>query len=242
MIEAHGDSGGSRVLPAGGPRDRVGDADLDPRSSRRSATPRMARGTSSQQRQGHVAPQRWGGYDDVAMGGGRPVLSGRDSRDRADDAGLGGRHSGRVSGKRRSPRVGWWVGCLILGALWLSPGHGPGSGADAQERVAAQPGGAYRRPLANDPATLDPARQRDIYSLAVGQQLFDGLVEFTRRSTSRRPSLSSGSPPATVYLDVHASERRQVPPRTRGDGGRRRLLLHPAAGPPHPDPAEPISS
>jgi peptide/nickel transport system substrate-binding protein/oligopeptide transport system substrate-binding protein len=36
----------------------------------------------------------------------------------------------------------------------------------------------YRRPLAHDPATLDPARLRDIYSLAVGQQLFDGLVQF----------------------------------------------------------------
>jgi peptide/nickel transport system substrate-binding protein/oligopeptide transport system substrate-binding protein len=47
--------------------------------------------------------------------------------------------------------------------------------AEAQERA---PAGAYRRPLAADPSTLDPARQRDIYSLAVGQQLFDGLVEF----------------------------------------------------------------
>src|SRR5206468_7895837 len=38
--------------------------------------------------------------------------------------------------------------------------------------------GAYRRPLGNDPATLDPARIRDIYSLAVAQQVFDGLVQF----------------------------------------------------------------
>jgi oligopeptide transport system substrate-binding protein len=66
---------------------------------------------------------------------------------------------------------------MVLGALWLSPGLGPGS-ADAQERAVSQAASAYRRPLANDPATLDPARQRDIYSLAVGQQLFDGLVEF----------------------------------------------------------------
>jgi oligopeptide transport system substrate-binding protein len=59
--------------------------------------------------------------------------------------------------------------------LWLTLGLGPGL-TGAQEQT--QPGGAYRRPLANDPATLDPARQRDIYGIAVDQQLFDGLVEF----------------------------------------------------------------
>src|SRR5262245_53486907 len=51
----------------------------------------------------------------------------------------------------------------------------------AQERGANRPSvdsGAYRRPLGNDPATLDPARIRDVYSLAVAQQIFDGLVEF----------------------------------------------------------------
>jgi oligopeptide transport system substrate-binding protein len=50
--------------------------------------------------------------------------------------------------------------------------------AEAQERAAVQQGGVYRRPLVHDPSTLDPARIRDIYSLAVGQQLFDGLVQF----------------------------------------------------------------
>lgn len=39
-------------------------------------------------------------------------------------------------------------------------------------------GGVYRRPLGNDPVTLDPAGIRDTYSLAVAQQLFDGLVQF----------------------------------------------------------------
>ncbi len=39
-------------------------------------------------------------------------------------------------------------------------------------------GGVYRRPLGHDPATLDPARIKDIYSLSVSQQIFDGLVEF----------------------------------------------------------------
>jgi peptide/nickel transport system substrate-binding protein/oligopeptide transport system substrate-binding protein len=47
----------------------------------------------------------------------------------------------------------------------------------------------YRRPLAQDPATLDPARLRDIYSLAVGQQLFDGLVQFDQ-TLSITPALA----------------------------------------------------
>jgi len=36
----------------------------------------------------------------------------------------------------------------------------------------------YRRPLGNDPSTLDPARISDIYGRSVAQQIFDGLVTF----------------------------------------------------------------
>jgi ABC-type transport system substrate-binding protein len=43
---------------------------------------------------------------------------------------------------------------------------------------AASRSSVYRRPLGNDPATLDPARISDIYGLSVAQQIFDGLVEF----------------------------------------------------------------
>jgi peptide/nickel transport system substrate-binding protein/oligopeptide transport system substrate-binding protein len=43
--------------------------------------------------------------------------------------------------------------------------------------------GVYRRPLGNDPVTLDPARIRDIYSLSVAQQIFDGLVQFDHTLT-----------------------------------------------------------
>jgi oligopeptide transport system substrate-binding protein len=39
-------------------------------------------------------------------------------------------------------------------------------------------GGTYRRPLGNDPASLDPARINDYYAVAVANQVFDGLVEF----------------------------------------------------------------
>jgi ABC-type transport system substrate-binding protein len=40
------------------------------------------------------------------------------------------------------------------------------------------PGGVYRAPLLNNPATLDPAYVQDEYGTAVIQQLFDGLVRF----------------------------------------------------------------
>ncbi|MFQ5829028.1 MAG: ABC transporter substrate-binding protein, partial [Candidatus Methylomirabilia bacterium] len=44
-------------------------------------------------------------------------------------------------------------------------------------------GGVYRRPLGHDPATLDPARIRDIYGRSVAQQVFDGLVQFDQTLT-----------------------------------------------------------
>ncbi len=39
-------------------------------------------------------------------------------------------------------------------------------------------GGTYRRPLDQDPLTLDPAKLNDIYGRAIVQQIFDGLVEY----------------------------------------------------------------
>jgi peptide/nickel transport system substrate-binding protein/oligopeptide transport system substrate-binding protein len=48
-----------------------------------------------------------------------------------------------------------------------------------QHAVLAQTAGnVYRRPLATDPVTLDPARPNDIYGRTVANQLFDGLVQF----------------------------------------------------------------
>ncbi len=47
----------------------------------------------------------------------------------------------------------------------------------------------YRRPLGHDPATLDPARIKDIYSRSVSQQIFDGLVQFDR-TLSIAPALA----------------------------------------------------
>ncbi len=54
----------------------------------------------------------------------------------------------------------------------------------AWAQVKAQPvappkyGGAYRRPLVNNPSTLDPALIADIYGFTVAQQIFDGLVQY----------------------------------------------------------------
>lgn len=67
---------------------------------------------------------------------------------------------------------------LILLSLVVS-GWMPAS-AQAQRESKERPSnaGVYRRPLGHDPSSLDPARVRDIYSLSVSRQIFDGLVEF----------------------------------------------------------------
>jgi oligopeptide transport system substrate-binding protein len=50
-------------------------------------------------------------------------------------------------------------------------------GETKDQEVPSQ-GGVYRRPLEFMPATFDPAFARDIYSITIIQQLFDGLVQF----------------------------------------------------------------
>src|SRR5206468_1491749 len=62
--------------------------------------------------------------------------------------------------------------------VWIAPTLAP-----AQEGVARAVGATYRRPLGNDPATLDPARISDVYSRSVAQQIFDGLVQFDQTLT-----------------------------------------------------------
>lgn len=57
------------------------------------------------------------------------------------------------------------------------------AGKQIEKDVAAgeqpQPGGTLRIPLLNDPPTLDPALTDDIYGVLVGQQIFEGLVQFS---------------------------------------------------------------
>ena len=53
--------------------------------------------------------------------------------------------------------------------------------SNAGERAVA--GSLYRRPLGNEPSTLDPARINDSYSRSVAQQVFDCLVQFDQTLT-----------------------------------------------------------
>jgi peptide/nickel transport system substrate-binding protein len=47
-------------------------------------------------------------------------------------------------------------------------------------QVTSKPpiGGIYRRPLGQNPVSLDPARITDLYAVSVANQIFDSLVEF----------------------------------------------------------------
>jgi oligopeptide transport system substrate-binding protein len=51
---------------------------------------------------------------------------------------------------------------------------------EQSSRVSREPptGQIYRRPLGNDPASLDPAQLTDYYAITVANQIFDSLVEF----------------------------------------------------------------
>lgn len=73
---------------------------------------------------------------------------------------------------------------LFFVAFLLIPLVFPYTWARAQEKAKGksgpQPvyGGVYRRPLGNDPTTLDPALVGDTYGFTVAQQIFDGLVQY----------------------------------------------------------------
>jgi oligopeptide transport system substrate-binding protein len=54
--------------------------------------------------------------------------------------------------------------------------------ATAQDSAPARPG-VYRRPLGNEPGTLDPPRIGDVYGRSIAQQVFDGLVEYDNTLT-----------------------------------------------------------
>ncbi len=82
-----------------------------------------------------------------------------------------------------SKRKGGLCAPLLVLVCLLVPLVPPVAAQERAVRGASADGGAYRRPLGNDPATLDPARIRDIYGLAVAQQLFDGLVQFDQTLT-----------------------------------------------------------
>ena len=90
-----------------------------------------------------------------------------------------------------------WLFCFLLLAAFVAPFRPSHrlQGADLASAETAptpspQPGGAYRRALANDPATLDPATLSDIYGRTIAQQVFDGLVQFDE-TLAIRPAIAS---------------------------------------------------
>jgi len=77
-----------------------------------------------------------------------------------------------------------------LPALLAAAGAGQAARPDgAQEALPPKTGGVYRRPLDNDPRTLDAAFVSNIYSFSVIQQLFEGLVQYDA-TAGTRPGLA----------------------------------------------------
>jgi len=74
--------------------------------------------------------------------------------------------------------AGFVLAAALLGSAHLAPATG-------QERPSSSPtlSAVYRRPLGNDPGTLDPPRISDTYGRSVAEQIFDGLVQFDQTLT-----------------------------------------------------------
>ena len=69
----------------------------------------------------------------------------------------------------------WICGAMVL----LTVGCRQGTPTDeAEPTTVKKQGGVYRKPLDNEPRSLDPALIRSTYATAVSHQLFDGLVQF----------------------------------------------------------------
>jgi peptide/nickel transport system substrate-binding protein/oligopeptide transport system substrate-binding protein len=81
----------------------------------------------------------------------------------------------RGGGRGASPLLG----ALLIAALLL----GAVSPVSATDKTDVPAGQIYRRPLGNEPSTLDPARINDVYGRSVAQQIFDGLVQFDQTLT-----------------------------------------------------------
>src|SRR4029453_2721591 len=71
-----------------------------------------------------------------------------------------------------------FVTLLLTGGLAALP-----SNAQESTEGPVRETGVYRRPLGNDPATLDPGRVSDLYGRSVAEQIFDGLVQFDQTLT-----------------------------------------------------------
>jgi peptide/nickel transport system substrate-binding protein/oligopeptide transport system substrate-binding protein len=75
----------------------------------------------------------------------------------------------------------FWIFVFLCfsASIFLNPAS-RNSFAEGKEKESPAQGGIYRRPLEFVPRTLDPALTTDIYSVAIIQQLCDGLVQFDK--------------------------------------------------------------
>ena len=64
---------------------------------------------------------------------------------------------------------------VSIGVFFHGVAHN--SVGEAKDKEVPFQGGVYRRPLEFMPRTFDPALTRDIYSITIIQQLFDGLIQ-----------------------------------------------------------------
>jgi oligopeptide transport system substrate-binding protein len=69
------------------------------------------------------------------------------------------------------------ISAMLLTLCLLST-VSPAASVPSPNDMVGRFGGVYRRPLAGDPASLDPAYTTDVYANTVVNQLFDGLVQF----------------------------------------------------------------
>src|SRR5262245_34950030 len=72
-----------------------------------------------------------------------------------------------------------YVGDAVMAlALGCKDKEQQAQGQDKRPSSIPRYGGIYHKRLELEPLTLDPAFLKDIYGVAVAQQMFDGLVQF----------------------------------------------------------------
>ena len=94
---------------------------------------------------------------------------------------------------------------IIFTLLALFIISGLGAVSTLESSTQKQYSGEFRVPLASEPVTLDPASFSDVYSINVGVNLFDGLVEFDENlnvvpAIARRWIISRDHRTYTFYL------------------------------------------
>ncbi len=81
--------------------------------------------------------------------------------------------------RKKSIQLLFLLGLLVsLGVLVFSIFPVTAAIVSLSQEETTRWGGVYRRPLAANPSSLDPARTADIYAYTVINQIFDGLVQF----------------------------------------------------------------